>query len=510
MFLSRTSTRASILEEWIHPLAADVFWDTIFEKQAAHFPHNTSLVPIHMEHVVEWIETQGRDEEVIETLRHPITKKGFRGTKKLEPVQYIQEAFLQGHSMVINSLNQWSEPGLRIAKDLNTASDLPVDVYMYLTPPHSRSYGLHSDVMDAFMVQLEGSKAWKVCDVTSWMAPELAFDKVPSKLNASCDEIIMQQGDVMYLPYGTLHQASTSSDYSMHLTVNIERQYYVWLALFFAMIHKVVMPEITVEGFLQSGAFQPDDLENDLYRSLLHWSSSLPMMHRIPGFSWNGTSDGENNKSSRLLLTPLCNEDLPEGYLTILKSELEELIKGLEKQFGASKSTKTWRPVVSVSGRIRTVPFLEVMNNLKKSEVLPFGLEVLRLHGIRHASLQLYKIHMFQSLAAARKRDPEMFNAVQLKDFSTKLSKEIRLIRGAHVRAVLLDDGMSPRLILNNKMIPLTPEQIPLALFCLGLYGEKSSQGRPFTLGEVQEVYGSASRSLLHELLMSGALEVLA
>ena len=272
MFLSRTRVRASILEEWIHPLAADVFWDTIFEKQAAHFPHNTSLVPIHMEHVVEWIETQGRDEEVIETLRHPITKKGFRGTKKLEPVQYIQEAFLQGHSMVINSLNQFSEPGLRIAKDLNTASDLPVDVYMYLTPPHSRSYGLHSDVMDAFMVQLEGSKAWKVCDVTSWMAPELAFDKVPSKLNASCDEIIMQQGDVMYLPYGTLHQASTSSDYSMHLTVNIERQYYVWFALFFAMIHKVLMPEITVEGFLQSGAFQPDDLENDLYRSLLRWS----------------------------------------------------------------------------------------------------------------------------------------------------------------------------------------------------------------------------------------------
>ena len=493
--LSRAT--ASILEEWIHPLAADVFWDTIFEKQAAHFPHNTSLVPIHMEHVVEWIETQGRDEEVIETLPHPITKKGFRGTKKLEPVQYIQEAFLQGHSMVINSLNQWSEPGSRIAKDLNIASDLPVDVYMYLTPPHSRSYGLHSDVMDAFMVQLEGSKAWKFCDVTSWMAPELAFDKVPAKLNASCDEIIMQQGDVMYLPYGTLHQASTSSDYSMHLTVNIERQYYVWLALFFAMIHKVVMPEITVEGFLKSGAFQPDDLENDLYRSLLHWSSSLPMMHRIPG-------------SSRLLLTSLCNEDLPEGYLTILKSEFEDLIKGLEKQFGAdqrgeSKSTK-WR--VLVSGR--TMPFLDVMENLKKSEVLPFGLEVLRLHGIRHASLQLYKTHMFQSLAAARKRDPEMFNAVKLKDFSAKLSKEVSLIRGAHVRAVLLNDDTSPRLILNKKVIPLTSQQVPLALFCLGLYGEKSSQGRPFTLGEVQEVYGSTSTSLLHELLMSGALEVLA
>ena len=33
---------------------------------------------------------------------------------------------------------------------------------MYLTPPHSRSYGFNSDVMDVFMVQLDGSRTWKV------------------------------------------------------------------------------------------------------------------------------------------------------------------------------------------------------------------------------------------------------------------------------------------------------------------------------------------------------------
>lgn len=61
----------------------------------------------------------------------------------------------------------------------------------------------------------------------------------------------MQKGDVMYLPYGTLHQASTSANYSMHRAVNVERQYYVWLALIFAMIHKVAKPEMTVEAFEQ-------------------------------------------------------------------------------------------------------------------------------------------------------------------------------------------------------------------------------------------------------------------
>ena len=147
--------RADILEDWIYPLEADVFFAGTFGKQWSHFPHNKSLVPITLEHVADWLESQGRDEEVIETLPHPVTRKAFRSDNP-SPVQYIQEAFLQGHSMVINSLNRWSEPGTRVAKDLNAAADLPVDVYMYLTPPHSQSYGMHSDVMDAFMVQLGG------------------------------------------------------------------------------------------------------------------------------------------------------------------------------------------------------------------------------------------------------------------------------------------------------------------------------------------------------------------
>ena len=40
--------------------------------------------------------------------------------------------------MVINSLHRWSEPGARLALELYGAVELPVDVYMYLTPPHSR------------------------------------------------------------------------------------------------------------------------------------------------------------------------------------------------------------------------------------------------------------------------------------------------------------------------------------------------------------------------------------
>eukprot|EP00913_Durusdinium_trenchii_P014508 g13609.t1 len=212
--------------------------------------------------------------------------------------------------MVINSLNKWSEPGARLAKELHKACDLPIDVYMYLTPPYSQSYGFHSDVMDAFMVQLAGSKLWKLCDVPSWMS--LSEDENdPKKLNASCEEIQMKGGDVMYVPYGTLHQASTSSDFSMHLTVNIERQYYVWLAVIFAMMHKAVEPKLSIEGFLN--AFAPDDMDIPAVRSIYKLSPKIPMLHRLPG-------------ASQTFLVSLCNEDLPGGHLEKLKAELEDLI----------------------------------------------------------------------------------------------------------------------------------------------------------------------------------------
>ena len=93
-----------------------------------------------------WIREQGNSEEVLEILPHPVTQKSFKASKtSKDSLQQVSEAFLQGFSMVFNSLHKWSEPGARLAKHLYASAHLPVDVYMYLTPPHSHSYGMHSD-----------------------------------------------------------------------------------------------------------------------------------------------------------------------------------------------------------------------------------------------------------------------------------------------------------------------------------------------------------------------------
>ena len=66
----------------------------------------------------------------------------------------VSQAFGSGRALVINSLHRWCPKANAMAAVLNSEVGLPIDVYMYLTPPFSASYGLHSDVMDALMVRI--------------------------------------------------------------------------------------------------------------------------------------------------------------------------------------------------------------------------------------------------------------------------------------------------------------------------------------------------------------------
>ncbi|CAE7299057.1 unnamed protein product [Symbiodinium sp. CCMP2456] len=500
LILRSVSAEKDILEQWIQPLEREPFFNEVFERTWAHFPHPEPLVPITLDHVVEWIRSQGSSQEVLELLRHPVTQKSFRPSPTAtSSLQQVSEAFMQGFSMVINSLHKWSEPGARLAKQLYAAAYLPVDVYMYLTPPHSRSYGLHSDVMDAFMVQLSGRKEWTVCDVPSWMAPGQPPDEILKNFNVSCSNVTLQGGDVMYLPFGTLHRANTYSDFSMHLTVNLERQFYVWQALFLAMIHKALQPGLRIKKFASGSDFQPDDDELPLVAFLSQLTASVPEMARVPGFSISGASEAK-------LLTSLCNQDLPEGYLPLLTKEFQDLTSRLEA--AASKSKKQ-----TLKLRGKAVSILETLGELKKApHFFLWALELARFHSMQHNPVTA-ELNPLLSLSKARSKDPKAFLGLPLSQFPQKalqsLPDNARLVRAPQLRAVLLSEENVTKLWVNRETLQLRPEEVPAALFCLGLFAENASRGQAFKLKDVPQAATTATTAtttLLPKLLSLGAL----
>ncbi|XP_012218584.1 ribosomal oxygenase 1 [Linepithema humile] len=95
----------------------------------------------------------------------------------------------------------------------------------YLTPPNSQGFAPHYDDIEAFILQIEGKKRWRL-----YMPPnENEYLPRYSSKNFNQLEIgepildtIVEAGDLVYLPRGTIHQGETIDDtHSLHVTLSV-------------------------------------------------------------------------------------------------------------------------------------------------------------------------------------------------------------------------------------------------------------------------------------------------
>ena len=106
---------------------------------------------------------------------------------------------------------------------------------LYLTPPRAaRAFESHVDWMDVIVLQLAGEKEWSV-----WNTPFVKLVPPDQKRKPTMEElhrtrgqfenVRMKPGDVLYIPRGNLHNATTpkdSTEMSLHLTFGIQYDFY--------------------------------------------------------------------------------------------------------------------------------------------------------------------------------------------------------------------------------------------------------------------------------------------
>lgn len=99
-----------------------------------------------------------------------------------------------------------------------------VGANVYLTPPNSQGFAPHYDDIEAFVLQVEGRKHWRV------YAPRSVEETLPrvSSPNYGQDDIgeaildvVLEPGDMLYFPRGFIHQANTvPGHHSLHITLS--------------------------------------------------------------------------------------------------------------------------------------------------------------------------------------------------------------------------------------------------------------------------------------------------
>lgn len=100
-----------------------------------------------------------------------------------------------------------------------------VGANVYLTPKNSQGFAPHYDDIEAFVLQIEGKKQWRVYQPTNRkaMLPRESSKNFSQKeIGKPILNVTLEAGDLLYFPRGYIHQASTVKDsHSLHITVSV-------------------------------------------------------------------------------------------------------------------------------------------------------------------------------------------------------------------------------------------------------------------------------------------------
>jgi hypothetical protein len=139
----------------------------------------------------------------------------------------VLAAMADGATLVLQALHRTWPPLVDFGATLAGELGHPVQINAYITPPQNQGFAPHYDVHDVFVLQVSGRKRWTIhepvvphpLDNQPW---ESVRDEVAARAaGAPLIDTVLEPGDALYLPRGTIHSAVAQGETSIHLTVGV-------------------------------------------------------------------------------------------------------------------------------------------------------------------------------------------------------------------------------------------------------------------------------------------------
>jgi ribosomal protein L16 Arg81 hydroxylase len=160
------------------------------------------------------------------------------------PIETAYAALSKGHSLVLNRLESTWYALAPLIEMLGELFGAQIGVNAYLTPAGSKTFPVHVDLHDAFILQVHGKKVWRLHQLKPQPVQRLRYQQdleIPGlwgNLESSplLAELVLRPGDLLYIPRGMPHSAIARDASSFHLTVSINNLY--WLDLVKAAVEQ--------------------------------------------------------------------------------------------------------------------------------------------------------------------------------------------------------------------------------------------------------------------------------
>jgi JmjC domain len=213
-FLNREFGRDMLFVKGNAAKFQDLFsWQSLNRILAEH-----SLTPPRM-----YLSQRGRPAEDLGFSRTPDGSSVRRGTiPTLLDLGTLNSRMREGATLVINSIEQTSQPLTALCDGLaDLFSTYPL-VNAYVSSGAEDGFGLHWDDHEVFVLQIAGRKRWQIYH-RSVEAPLIrtADAMRPPEKDEPVFDSLLEIGDLLYLPRGWWHAPRGIGEPSMHLTISL-------------------------------------------------------------------------------------------------------------------------------------------------------------------------------------------------------------------------------------------------------------------------------------------------
>ncbi|XP_054015564.1 ribosomal oxygenase 1 [Hylaeus anthracinus] len=222
------NTCSSMLEWLIHPMKIEDFFEKNWEQTPVHIKRNC---PNYYKLLMStpMLDKILRDSYILFAKNIDITsyENGVRETHN--PVgraipSVVWDYYMNGCSVRMLNPQTYIPKLHSLNATLQEFFGCFVGANSYLTPPNSQGFAPHYDDIEAFILQVEGKKRWRLYkprNDNEYLPRYSSENFTDTEIGEPILDTIVSAGDLLYFPRGTIHQGETIDTHSLHVTLSV-------------------------------------------------------------------------------------------------------------------------------------------------------------------------------------------------------------------------------------------------------------------------------------------------
>lgn len=245
------------LEDLIYPMSFETFANEYWGKKVLHIKRDSpeyynSLMTIeNLDEIIDHGRPKGWSLRVVKD-QVPLNPNKYENEDGSINLNQIYTAYADGHSVIVHEVQRFWKPIQRLCQSIEKESNFRALGELFLTPKGKKALSPHYDAHDVFVIQLQGSKLWKLydeeypCPLVDSFQP--IFDRETLK---NKKEILLNAGDILFVPRGVPHEAVATDESSLHLSLGIHP--FQWVDLMIMSLNNLAQNNIEFRRALPLG-----------------------------------------------------------------------------------------------------------------------------------------------------------------------------------------------------------------------------------------------------------------